>query len=323
MELSAANLSVLFTGFDMVFQRAFEAAPSYYEQISTVAKSSTKIGSYPFMGRTTAFRRWLGERVIQNLEAHNYTLINEHFEDTIGIDVDDIEDDQYGVYEPSIAQLGMDAKVHPDTLIFGLLKNAVANIDTPSATGAVVGYDGNTFFSASHPVGLAGKTAGVANVNTGGTGAYWFLVDGGRPLRPLIWQLRKPYTLVRMNALTDEEVFKERMFRIGVDGRGAAGVGLWQLAYASNTDLSNPTNFGAAIAAIRSITTDAGLPFGGWSSPASKKFLCVPPSLEEVARQLLHSDFGAISGASGAVAGVPGTNIWKSECTLLVSEYLA
>ena len=33
MEISAANLTALFTGFDVVFQRGFEKPPSYYEQI--------------------------------------------------------------------------------------------------------------------------------------------------------------------------------------------------------------------------------------------------------------------------------------------------
>jgi phage major head subunit gpT-like protein len=323
MELSAANLSVLFTAADMVFQRGFMLPPSYYEKVASSTKSGTRQNVYPFMGRTTRFREWLGERVIQNLEAHSYTIINKHYEDTIGVDLDDISDDQFGVYEPMIEQLGWDAKVHPDSLLFTMIKNAAATIDAPSSAGAVIGYDGKTFFSTSHPVGLAGNTAAVSNVDSGGgSNPYWYLVDAARPIRPFIFQLREAYRLIRMNALTDEEVFKEKMLRLGVDGRSNVGVGLWQLCYASNQDLSNPANYGAAIAAMRSIKTDAGLPFGAWSGQANSKFLMVPPALEEVARQLLHSEFGAIAGA-GAVAGVPGTNVWRNSAELIVSEYLA
>jgi len=122
-----------------------------------------------------------------------------------------------------------------------------------------------------------------------------------------------------MNTLTDEGVFNRREFRFGVDARANTGVGLWQLAYASNTDLSNPTNYGAARAAMRSIKTDAGLPFGALAS-RTEVFLLVPPALEEVASQLLHSDFMVGAGAS---ASVPTSNIWKGTAELIVSEYLA
>ena len=36
MEVSAQNLSALFTGFDVVFQRGFEKPPSYYESICSI-----------------------------------------------------------------------------------------------------------------------------------------------------------------------------------------------------------------------------------------------------------------------------------------------
>ena len=43
-------------------------------------------------------------------------------------------------------------------------------------------------------------------------------------------------------------------------------------------------------------------------------------SLEEVARQLLNSEFMAGAGASASVAT---TNIWRNSADLIVSEYLA
>jgi len=124
--------------------------------------------------------------------------------------------------------------------------------------------------------------------------------------------------MTRMSTLTDESVFNRREFRFGVDGRANTGVGLWQLAYASNTDLSAPANYGAARAAMRSIKTDGGVPFGALTDSANA-YLLVPPALEEVARQLLHSEFMVGTGAS---ASVPTSNIWKGSAQLVVSEYL-
>jgi phage major head subunit gpT-like protein len=318
MEITTANLTALFTGFDVIFQRGFEKPPSYYEKIATVVRSASRQTTYPWLGRTTKFREWLGERVIQALEAHSYTIVNKDFEDTISISRNDIEDDSYGVYEPVIEQLGWDTKVHPDSLLFSMIKNAVT---TPSS---VVGFDGQPFFSASHPVGPLGaasdaRDSTASNVNTSGSGPYWFLLDASRAVKPFIFQLRREYAMTRMNTLTDEAVFTRREFRFGVDGRANTGVGLWQLAYASNTDLSVPTNYGAARAAMRSIKTDAGVPFGALTSP-SDVYLLVPPALEELGAQLLHSDFMVGAGGSSSVTT---SNIWKSTATLIVSEYLS
>lgn len=318
MEISAANLTALFTGFDVIFQRGFEKPPSYYDKIATVVRSTSRQTTYPWLGRTTKFREWLGERVVQALEAHAYTIVNKNFEDTISIDRNDIEDDNYGVYEPIIEQLGWDTKVHPDTLLFSMIKSAV---NSPSS---VIGFDGQPFFSATHPVGPLAATGDTrdttgSNIYSSGSGAWWFLIDASRALRPFIFQLRREYTMTRMNTLTDEGVFNRREFRFGVDGRANTGVGLWQLAYASNADLSNPVNYGNARAAMRSMKTDAGMPFGALTIP-EQVYLLVPPALEEAARQLLNSEFMAGAGAS---SNVSTSNAWKNSANLIVSEYLA
>jgi phage major head subunit gpT-like protein len=389
MEISANNLTTLFTGFDTIFQKGFEMAPSYYDKICSIVPSSTSQTLYPWLGRTTGFREWVGDRVLQALEAHAYTIVNKTFEDTVGIERERIEDDQYGVYAPVIEQLGWDAKTHPDQLIFGMMKSAVFGV--PISIGKItmpvpICYDGNNIYS-THPVGPANDTsakivfpqwnastkypvgtfildsngntqqvttAGTSgstapswatvvpnttsdntvtwtlvalgpaqpNITSSGTGAYWFLVDGARPIKPFIFQKRREYAITRMNTATDEAVFSQRLFRYGVDVRCNAGVGLWQLTYASNTDLSNPGNYGAAVAALRQIKSDAGVPFGAWNGPPTTRFLVVPPSLEEVARQLLHGTFGAGS-ISGAVSTIPIANIYLNDATLIVSEWLS
>jgi phage major head subunit gpT-like protein len=328
MEISANNLTTLFTGFDTIFQRGFEMAPSYYEKICSIVPSSTSQTIYPWLGRTTGFREWVGDRVLQALEAHAYTIVNKTFEDTVGIERERIEDDQYGVYAPVIEQLGWDAKTHPDQLIFGMMKAAVTG--APATIGKLtvpvpICYDGLNLYAPNHPAGAAQESSNqltFSNINSSGSGPFWFLVDAARPIKPFIFQKRREYTVTRMNTATDEAVFTQRVFRYGVDVRCNAGVGLWQLTYASNTDLSNPANYGAAVAALRSIKSDAGVPFGAWNGPPSTRFLIVPPALEEVARQLLHATFGA-GTIGGAVGSVPMANIYLNDATLIVSEWLA
>jgi len=318
MEISIGNLLSLFQSFEMTFQKGMEQPPTYFDKIASVVNSSSSQNLYPWLGRTTKFREWVGPRVVEMLEAHGYVLVNKHFEDTIGVRRSDIEDDIYGVYTPMFEQLGWDSKVHPDTLLFSMVKDCATNYDAGGAAAANYCYDGKTFFSKLHPVGLAGATSAVANIDDGGSGSYWYLVDASRPIRPFLFQKRREYTLTRMNALTDEAVFSENLFRFGVDARVNAGWGLWQLAYASHKDLTNPANYAAARAAMRGFKTDAGLPFGALAG-GRNIFLVVAPDREGAARQLLNSDFMVGAGTSN----VSTSNIWKGSADLIVSEYLA
>lgn len=58
----------------------------------------------------------------------------------------------------------------------------------------------------------------------------WYLMDVSKPIKPLIWQQRRPVQLVSMTAPTDEAVFTTRQYRWGLDSRGAIGYSLWFLA---------------------------------------------------------------------------------------------
>ncbi len=319
MIINQQNLDALFIAWNGIFAKSFQATKVYYEDLASVVPSDTSENLYPFLGLSLSFREWLGDRVIQNLETHSYTLRNRDFEDTVGVNRNMIEDDRYGVFNTVFEQLGWNARRHPDKLLFTLIKTATA---TPNA---VLAYDGVAFFG-THTVGKLGRGSGTAtpNIDSGGSGPYWYLLDVSRPLKPFIVQKRKEYTFVRMNVEQDEKVFMAKLFRYGVDARINVGVGLWQLAYASNQDLSNSSNYAAALAAMRSIKTDAGEPFESalLEGPENLKLL-VPPSLEETARRLLNAEFVA-GGAGGPTgAGGPVSNIWRNSAGLITSPWLA
>jgi len=58
----------------------------------------------------------------------------------------------------------------------------------------------------------------------------WFLMDTRRPIKPLIYQLRRAPELVSKTAPTDENTFWDNQFVWGMDARGAVGYSLWFLA---------------------------------------------------------------------------------------------
>ena len=140
MIVNSAALQSIFKGFKVLFNAAFADAKPLYEKVATVVPSSTKIEEYGWLGTFPRLREWIGERVINSLAAHGFTIKNKSFEATIEVDRDDIEDDSYGVYTPMVQELGRSAATHPDEIVFALLP---AGFATPC-------YDGQYFFDTDH-----------------------------------------------------------------------------------------------------------------------------------------------------------------------------
>jgi phage major head subunit gpT-like protein len=288
MIINSSGLAALFTGFKTIFNSAFAGAPSVFEKVAMVVPSTTEQETYAWLGTITRFREWLGDRVIQNLKSHGFTIRNKSFENTVGVDRDKIEDDTYGVYNPFIAQLGQDAKTHPDEMIFALLAAGLSTLC----------YDGQYFFDTDHPViGADGSVQSVSNIQAG-VGTPWYLVDATKAIKPLIFQKRRPYTFVAMNRDTDQNAFMRKEYLYGVDGRGNVGLGLWQLAHASQLEL-NATNFNAAFAAMQAVKGDNGKALG-----ITPSLLVVPPTLRAKALEIAKAErdaFGATNINQGAV----------------------
>ncbi|KVE36199.1 Mu-like prophage major head subunit gpT family protein [Burkholderia sp. BDU5] len=297
MEINRANLRVLFTGYNTVFQQAFDGAPSDWNRVAMPVPSTTSQEVYPWLGQTTRFREWIGDRVIQNLTTHDFAIKNKTFENTVGVDREAIADDTYGVYKPVIAQMGLDAKQHPDELVFNLLKQGTTKTC----------YDGQYFFDTDHPVLQENGTVGSVSNFKAGAGPTWYLLDMTRVVKPIILQQRKPYTFVPMDQETDEVVFSAKTYRYGVDARCNVGFALWQLAYASQEPL-NEDSYQAAREAMTGMKGDNGRPLG-----IRPSLLVVPPMYEGVGRKILHAD----SNNYGA------TNIWKGSAELLATPWLA
>ncbi len=285
MIINQSNLSILNQAFSAAFKNGLTNAAPMWSQCATLVPSSTAEQKYGWLGRITKFREWVGERQHQNLVAHDYAIKNKTWEDTIEVSRDEIEDDQYGVYSPVAQQIGQDAALHPDELVFGLLK---AGFTTPC-------YDGQYMFDTDHPVGSPGNVTSVSNFQ-GGSGTPWFLLDTTKVLKPVIYQKRRDYAITAKTNLTDENVFSQNKFVWGADGRGNVGFGLWQLAYASKNTL-DVAAFADARAAHQSIVGDNGKPLVIRSAE-----LWVPPSLEKAALDVVQADRLA-NGATNTMRG--------------------
>lgn len=259
-------------------------------------KSKASKETYGWLGSNTRFREWVGPRVMQNLKTHDFTIKNISFENTVSVDRDDIEDDNIGVYAPMIQQLGQDAAMHPDELVFSLLADA---FDKEC-------YDGQYFVDTDHPVIQAdGSVASVSN-DGGGSGSAWFLLDTTKFVKPLIFQERKGYNFVAKDNPEDDNVFKNKEFVYGVDARCNVGFGLWQLIYGSKQTL-DATNYKAARAAMLGFKGDGGKPLN-----VTPNLLVVGPANEGAAKEITVAE----RAANGA------TNIHRGTAEVLVVPWL-
>jgi phage major head subunit gpT-like protein len=295
MLVNAANLDSLRVGFKTSFQGGLAVASTMHARVATMVPSSTKTQKYGWLGKMPSVREWVGPRLVQNLAQHDYSITEKPWELTIGVDRDDIETDNLGIYTPMFTEMGQSTGSKWDMDVFGLLKLGFSTLC----------YDGQNYFDTDHPViNEANVTVSVANTD-GGSGTPWFLMDASRALKPIILQKRKDFEFVAKDRLTDDNVFNNREFQYGADARANVGFGFWQFCWGSKL---NSTNYATARAAITGMKGDYGRPLG-----LMPNLLVVPPSLESAARKLLNSEY-----ASGGE-----TNEWKGTAELMVCPWLA
>ena len=274
MIINQQNLNTLFTGFKSAYKNGFEGAQSSWASVAMQVPSTTSKEIYGWLGQLPGMREWIGPRHIKSLATKGFEIENLDFEMTISVPRNDIEDDQYGIYTPLVQDMGRAAAAHPDELVFKTLAKGWTELC----------HDGQYFFDTDHPVGDGGSGGVVSVANTnGGSGTPWYLLDTSRAIRPLIFQKRRDYNLVSKTDPTDDNVFMNKEYVYGVDARGNAGFGLWQLAFGSKEEL-NAANYEVARTAMQQFKGDEGRPLG-----VKPTVLVVPPVLEGAALDLINA----------------------------------
>lgn len=303
MDINAGNLTILDRAFSAAFREGFGEAAKDHDVMTLTVPSMTLEQQYGWLGQFPGLREWVGERVVRDIASHGYRLVNRLYESTVDLPRTTIEDDQYGVFGSVFRAAGEAAAAHPCELAYGALIRGFSQEC----------YDGQYFFDSDHAgpdggnVSNRGATVPVQSSIDDGTQVPWFLVCGNRHIKPILYQTRIPYMVQAMTQAHDEQVFSRDIYRWGVRGRGAAGYGLWQLAYGS-VDALDANAFRTARVRIMEALGDVGRTMG-----YRPTHLIVPPELEYAALQILNADRLA-NGAS---------NVWRGKAELIVSPWLA
>ena len=153
MQVTPNGLSSIYFNLRLAFSEGFSRPPLWWRELAMEMNSTTRENRYAWLSRIPKLREWIGERRVHNLAANMYAIPNKDFEDTVGIDRNDIEDDNLAMYGGIAGALGEAAALWPQQLLATALKNGAAS--------TVLAYDGQPFFNASHPISPNGLVSGT------------------------------------------------------------------------------------------------------------------------------------------------------------------
>lgn len=300
----SAVLEALGTQFKADFQKGLLTVEPDYQKVAMTITANTENVSLGWLSHFPQMQKWVGKRVIKQMQGHGMVLKNELYESTVSVPRVNIEDDNVGLFRPMMQQAAQAAAELPDTLVFGVMK----------AGKETLCYDGQNFFDTDHPVYQnvdgTGTTDQISNLTTGTVedAPTWFVLDTTNQIKPFVFLERmKPEFETKFDPSKSDVVFMEDLYLWGIRARSGAGVGMWQLAHMVEKTKLDGESLAKVLTAMQGIKAD-----GGQLLKIRPNLLVVPPALEMTARTLLNSEI--INGS---------TNIWKGRLELVVIPDLA
>ena len=117
MQITPTTLTYLFNQFNLQFQQGYSETAPWWSQIATLKTSATAQETFAWASRVGQLREWIGERQMRSVGTYAQTIVNKDFEDSIELERNRIEDDQYGIFDFPLRDLGRAARKWPDVLL--------------------------------------------------------------------------------------------------------------------------------------------------------------------------------------------------------------
>lgn len=152
-------LEALRTGLNTSYLEAYKSPKdTVFDQVCTTITSEKKKIALAIADMLPQMREWVGERKFHNAAEHSVELTNPHYELSMEVDADDVDDDEYAGYILQAAGLGERAAVHPDVLLATLAQQATS----------IIGFDGQFFFDTDHPIDVKNNVGSQSNYEASG-----------------------------------------------------------------------------------------------------------------------------------------------------------
>lgn len=174
MLLTPANLSLFFSTLETRFWTAYGTTDAWSSKIADMHPTSSEQLANAWIGMVDKYRLWAGARVTHQPAPQTYLVQIQNFELTEQIDLFKLQDDQYGIYMPTVAFMGMQGKKIYDYQLRDMLLNQGAQ------TGPIQNcLDGLSYFNTAHPVDFYDASKGTYCNNYTGTFTENGVVVGG------------------------------------------------------------------------------------------------------------------------------------------------
>lgn len=149
-------LSRLRENFNVLFQdELYQRGPGrLFEVLALETDSQSPKEVFNWLGGFPKVRRWIGERSLADFKAYDLEVVNELYEATLRVLRTDIEDDQpFLMYENEISQLAEE--------YFRARRRQIA--DLLNEGESITSFDGQPFFSDTHPVQGGGTQSNITD----------------------------------------------------------------------------------------------------------------------------------------------------------------
>jgi phage major head subunit gpT-like protein len=304
------------------FQKAYQATadPAKYERFTQIIDSTARIEHYTWMSPSPGIARYQGHRRFGKIDVVRYTVENLEFDAAFEVLRRDIEDDQTGGYEIKPRELGERARKFPGRWV---LKQAALGTSTAC-------FDGTNFFANSHTIGIGDNLmAGTGTGNSDGLSYKMILFHHGGPLKPLIYQNRKPPEFRTDAGSPGSDLAKMVRYWIDMEGQMAFGY-WWDAIHWTWTNRPNVVDMGDAFRQLiaqfrgyqlpKSLTSEDGEYIHEQTDFSSANLtLAVTPALEQIAKQAVNAEWIPVMVSSTPVAN---TNLYKGLCEIVATNFL-
>lgn len=166
--VSTPKLNAFRTALSTRFAKAY-ASPrdTFYSKVCTEIPSSKKNILLAMFDMLPDLREWTDERLFHNPALHSQLVEHPHYELSMKVNADDVDDDELGSSFLEADGLAERAAEHPDRLLGEVMLNA----------HNLIGFDGQNFWDTDHPID--------AKAGTGSQSNYF---ASGRPLSTENWE---------------------------------------------------------------------------------------------------------------------------------------
>jgi phage major head subunit gpT-like protein len=121
-------------------------AASWLRLIASLFETDQPQEDYPWLADAPRIEKWEGQRTRQQLADYGVVLVNDKYEGTIEVELDDLDRDKTGQIDIRAGELGDKAAALPQRILTELIEAGASGL----------AYDGVAFFADSHSVGASG-----------------------------------------------------------------------------------------------------------------------------------------------------------------------